>query len=42
VLAWTGSLRQTHAERVEIVSWYWHFVDAIWVVVFTVVYVIGR
>jgi len=42
VLAWTGSLRQTHAERVEIVSWYWHFVDAIWVVLFTVVYVIGR
>lgn len=42
VLAWTGSLRQTHAERVEIVSWYWHFVDAVWVVVFTVVYVIGR
>jgi len=27
---------------VEIVSWYWHFVDAVWVVVFTVVYVIGR
>jgi cytochrome c oxidase subunit III len=24
------------------VSWYWHFVDAVWVVVFTVVYVIGR
>jgi len=24
------------------VSWYWHFVDAVWIVVFTVVYVIGR
>jgi cytochrome c oxidase subunit 3/cytochrome o ubiquinol oxidase subunit 3 len=23
-------------------SLYWHFVDAVWVVVFTVVYVIGR
>jgi cytochrome c oxidase subunit III len=23
-------------------SWYWHFVDGVWVVVFTVVYVIGR
>jgi len=42
VFAWTGSLRQAHADRVEIVSWYWHFVDAVWVVVFTVVYVIGR
>lgn len=28
--------------RVTILSWYWHFVDAVWVVVFTVVYVIGR
>jgi cytochrome c oxidase subunit 3/cytochrome o ubiquinol oxidase subunit 3 len=42
VLAWTKSLRPPHAERVEMVSWYWHFVDAVWVVVFTVVYVIGR
>jgi hypothetical protein len=24
------------------VSWYWHFVDGVWVVVFTVVYVAGR
>jgi len=27
---------------VELVSWYWHFVDGVWVVVFSVVYVIGR
>jgi len=40
--AWSGALRPGHAERVEMVSWYWHFVDAVWVVVFTVVYVIGR
>ena len=40
--AWSGALRRAHAERVEMVSWYWHFVDAVWVVVFTVVYVIGR
>jgi cytochrome c oxidase subunit 3 len=31
-----------HRERLEMISWYWHFVDAVWVVVFTVVYVIGR
>ena len=42
VFAWSGALRPAHGERVEIVSWYWHFVDAVWVVVFTVVYVIGR
>jgi cytochrome c oxidase subunit III len=40
--AWSGALRPAHSERVELVSWYWHFVDAVWVVVFTVVYVIGR
>jgi cytochrome c oxidase subunit 3/cytochrome o ubiquinol oxidase subunit 3 len=27
---------------VEAVSWYWHFVDAVWVVVFCVVYLWGR
>jgi cytochrome c oxidase subunit 3/cytochrome o ubiquinol oxidase subunit 3 len=42
LFAWTGALRPAHHERVEMVSWYWHFVDAVWIVVFTVVYVIGR
>jgi len=42
VFAWSRALRPAHAERVELVSWYWHFVDAVWVVVLTVVYVIGR
>src|SRR5262245_23935534 len=27
---------------VELVSWYWHFVDVVWLVVFTVVYIAGR
>lgn len=27
---------------VTVVSWYWHFVDAVWVVVFSLVYLIGR
>jgi len=36
-----AELRREHAERVEILAMYWHFVDAVWVVVFTVVYVIG-
>src|SRR2546425_11407503 len=42
VFAWSRALQPAHAERVELVSWYWHFVDAVWVVVLTVVYVIGR
>jgi cytochrome c oxidase subunit III len=35
-------VRRWHAEHLQMISWYWHFVDAVWVVVFTVVYVIGR
>jgi cytochrome c oxidase subunit 3/cytochrome o ubiquinol oxidase subunit 3 len=37
-----GKVRSEHAERVDVLSLYWHFVDAVWVVVFTVVYVLGR
>jgi len=33
---------RTQLRRVLFLSWYWHFVDAVWVIVFTVVYVIGR
>lgn len=36
-----GRVRAEDAERVELVSWYWHFVDAVWVVVFASVYLIG-
>jgi cytochrome c oxidase subunit III len=32
----------TQLRRVLFLSWYWHFVDAVWVIVFTVVYIIGR
>lgn len=27
---------------IEMVSWYWHFVDGVWLVVFTVIYLGGR
>ena len=37
-----GSVRPEHAERIDVLSLYWHFVDVVWIVVFTVVYVIGR
>src|SRR6202162_554406 len=37
-----GSVRSQHADRVAVLSLYWHFVDAVWVIVFTVVYVAGR
>lgn len=32
---------QKQLRRVLFLSWYWHFVDAVWVIVFTVVYIIG-
>lgn len=37
-----GHVRQEHAERIQVFALYWHFVDAVWVVVFTVVYLVGR
>ena len=42
IFALTGRLNVTHAERVKVLALYWHFVDAVWVVVFTVVYIVGR
>jgi cytochrome c oxidase subunit 3 len=37
-----GLVKEEHSEKVETLALYWHFVDAVWVVVFTVVYVLGR
>jgi cytochrome c oxidase subunit III len=42
VLSLAAKVRQEHAEKVAVFGLYWHFVDAVWVVVFTVVYIIGR
>jgi cytochrome c oxidase subunit 3 len=30
------------ARRFGLLAWYWHFVDAVWIAVLTVVYVVGR
>jgi heme/copper-type cytochrome/quinol oxidase subunit 3 len=35
-----GGLRQENAETVEIVGLYWHFVDIVWIIIFTIVYLI--
>ena len=37
-----GNVRREHTERAEVLSMYWHFVDVVWVVVFIVVYIVGR
>ena len=40
VMSLTGRLSEERAETVEIVGLYWHFVDIVWVLIFTIVYLI--
>jgi cytochrome c oxidase subunit 3 len=42
IFGFMGRVGVSQSSRVEVLSMYWHFVDAVWVVVFTVVYVLGR
>jgi cytochrome c oxidase subunit III len=42
ILSVCGYVTQAQSERVEALSLYWHFVDVVWIVVFLVVYIIGR
>jgi len=39
-LSLRGNLGPERAETVEIVGLYWHFVDIVWIVIFTVVYLV--
>jgi heme/copper-type cytochrome/quinol oxidase subunit 3 len=40
LLSWRGRIPQERAEAVEIVGLYWHFVDVVWILIFTVVYLV--
>ncbi len=42
LFAVAGKVKEEHHERCEVFSLYWHFVDVVWIVVFTVVYIVGR
>jgi cytochrome c oxidase subunit III len=42
LLAIVGRVQQAHAKNVDTFALYWHFVDVVWVVVFSVVYIVGR
>jgi cytochrome c oxidase subunit III len=42
LFALAGRVAREHSKRIGVLSLYWHFVDVVWIVVFTVVYVIGR
>jgi cytochrome c oxidase subunit 3/cytochrome o ubiquinol oxidase subunit 3 len=35
-----GNLPTSKSETLEIVGLYWHFVDIVWILIFTVVYLI--
>ena len=37
-MSFTGRLRDGEGMNVEIIGLYWHFVDIVWIVIFTVVY----
>jgi cytochrome c oxidase subunit 3 len=42
IFTWLGQVSREHAARIEVLSLYWHFVDVVWIVVFIVVYIVGR
>ena len=39
-ISFTDGLGEDATETVELVGLYWHFVDVVWIVIFTVVYLI--
>lgn len=42
VLALAARHRLESPQPVELVSWYWHFVDGVWIAVFSMVYLVSR
>ncbi len=40
IKAWRGKYDQKNHEAVELVGLYWHFVDVVWIFLFTIVYLI--
>ena len=42
ILSLANRVKPEHGYQLQVLSLYWHFVDAVWVVVFTVVYIVGR
>jgi len=41
-MAAQGRLKQGDSEKVEIAGLYWHFVDVVWIVIFTVIYLVPQ
>ena len=41
-LSMQGKLTAADSEKVEIAGLYWHFVDVVWIVIFTVIYLVPQ
>jgi cytochrome c oxidase subunit 3/cytochrome o ubiquinol oxidase subunit 3 len=41
LLAWRRDISKQNPTAVEVASWYWHFVDGVWIVVFSLVYLVS-
>jgi cytochrome c oxidase subunit 3 len=41
VLVWSSSQRTVRHEAIEVMSYYWHFVDVVWLALFATVYLAG-
>ncbi len=39
-LAMAGWFQGPHSVAIEAVGWYWHFVDVVWIVIFSLIYVV--
>jgi heme/copper-type cytochrome/quinol oxidase subunit 3 len=42
VRSWLGHFRTGHHQAVTVTAWYWHFVDVVWLAVFTTLYLSPR
>jgi cytochrome c oxidase subunit 3/cytochrome o ubiquinol oxidase subunit 3 len=40
ISSYRGTLTKKNSETVEIVGLYWHFVDVVWIFIFTVIYLV--
>ena len=41
LMSFRGKLKRDRAETLEVVALYWHFVDIVWVLIFTIVYLLA-
>ena len=40
IVGWRGEITHQNSLRVELAGLYWHFVDVVWIVIFTLIYLV--